>query len=250
MSENCTDCRDSILNRQKSKIGVPQCNDECPTETDCQGKQTYTDCVGVNSALPCVGTTTSDNLTTVLEAIDEKICDVAESNCTIKVSADDCGCGYLEDKLVAGVGITLTTLTDNPTNCQTIQISTNPGSLVWNNIPLTANFASNTGNVSGYQIPQYSDPDALGRVWFRGSFTTASDFGNVSLGVNSSALPINSRPAFARTFWNGRTNVNNALSPQIIVLNTGTILFVNNTGTTAVANKCIVSFDGFWIDTN
>lgn len=246
MAENCTDCRDSILNRQKSKIANPICNNDCPTETDCQGKQTYTDCVGVNSTLPCVGTTTSDNLTAVLEAIDEKICDVAESNCTVKTTADDCGCGYLEDKLVAGVGITLTTLTANPSNCQTIEISTNPGSLVWNNIPLTANFST----IVGYQIPQYSDPDALGRVWFRGSFTflTNISFGGI-LNLNSSALPLNSRPQFVRTFFNGKGGGNGTLSPQILILSNGSIQ-VKNTTNAVTDNKGIVSFDGFWIDTN
>ena len=100
-------------------------------------------------------------------------------------------------------------------------------------------------------MPQYSDPDALGRIWFRGSFTTTGNLiNNGSYPLNSTALPINCRPVFARTFWNGRISSSNATSPQIIILNTGLIVFVNQTGIPTVANKCIVSFDGFWIDTN
>lgn len=246
MSDNCKDCRDGILNAQKSRIGDPSCNDDCPTETSCEGKQTYTDCVGVNVSLPCIGTTTSDKLTTVLQEFDTKLCQINEENCTVKVSGDDECCAYLEDKITAGTGISITKLTANPSNCQSLQISVNPGSLVWNNIPLTANFST----IVGYQIPQYSDPDVFGRVWFRGSFTflTNIPIGSISV-LNSSALPLNSRPLFIRTFFNGKGGVTGTISPQVLILNNGSIQ-VKNTTNANTDNKGIVSFDGFWIDTN
>lgn len=253
MPNNCTDCRDSILNNQTSTIGQPSCNDNCSEDISCEGIGTYSNCVEVNVALDCSETNVGDNLSTVLQAIDTKLCQSTQNNCTVKVSAEDCGCGYLENKISAGVGITITKITQSPSNCQTLQINTNPATLVWNNITLPSTFTT----ISGFQIPQYSNKDELGRVWFRGSFTIS---GGNSMTAGSivnltTVLPVGSRPLFNRVCSGGyykpkNTSASIDISPSyVIFLNTGVIAVKNIQGV-EIDGKSVITLDGFYIDVN
>lgn len=242
----CKDgCKDSILNGQKSVIGEPICHDNCGSETDCEGIQTYSDCVGVNPALSCIDTSANTSLSDVLVAIDTKLCETQDSNCQVKVSSTDVCCGFLQEKLTAGTGISITKQTASPSGCESLLISTNPGTLVWNNLILPAPLTT----IAGYQIPQYSDKDALGRVWFRGSFTFSSAFAKGAIINLSTVIPANSRPLYIRTFWNGKGEAFGSVSAQVLILPTGVIQIKNNSAAD-LSSKSIVSFDGFWIDNN
>lgn len=87
----CNDCRDSILNGQKSLLGDPSCEDNCPSETDCEGIQTYSDCVAVNPALPCIDTDANTSLSDVLVAIDNKLCDTNGCNTWTELTKGNLG---------------------------------------------------------------------------------------------------------------------------------------------------------------
>jgi hypothetical protein len=159
----CKDgCKNSILNGQKSVIGEPICHDNCGSETDCEGIQTYSDCVGVNPALECIDTPANTSLSDVLVALDTKLCQTQQSSCTVSTDANDTCCGYLGDKLIAGTGVTITkNIATASSGCKTLTISTS--CFTWNNI-LPSN-STGTGNFrnkwqsigSGFQLAQYSN---------------------------------------------------------------------------------------------
>jgi hypothetical protein len=247
---DCTDCRDGILNGQDSINGLPICSDNCGSETDCEGIQTYSDCVGINPALACIDTdgatgTTPVSLSDVLLLMDTKLCQVTTANCSVKVSATDPCCDYLINKLSAGTGISLTKTVVAPSNCEKIVIATNPGTLVWNNITLPASLTV----LSGFQIPQYSDKDALGRVFFRGSFGFSTSLAIGSVINIASPLPVGSRPLYKRLTYNGRADGNGTMPVEFAIVSSG-VMSVKNTSNTVANVRGIVCLDGFNIDTN
>lgn len=251
MSDTCKDCRDSILNNQDTTIPSPICQGDCPEDVSCEGIGTYSDCVEVNVALDCINTEVGDNLSTVLQAVDEKLCQSTRNTRTVKVSSNDCGCGYLENKLSQGTGITITKVTQSPSGCQTLQISQNPGTLVWNNFTLSSSLTT----IPNVQIPQYSNPDALGRVYFRGSFTFSGTFNPGNIINFSSSLPVGSRPLAIRFCTGGyyRYAFNNTtmlVSPTLVYFYTNGGIAVKNITTSPVDNTSLVVLDGFFIDTN
>lgn len=245
MADECVDCRKSIFNTQTTTIAVPECQDDCPEDVNCDGEVTYSDCINVNVALSCSETAVGASLTTVLQSIDTKICNNQESTCTVSVSSDDTCCGYLQDKITVGTGLTKTITNEGA--CEKVNISVNPGTIVWNNLPLSANFAT----ITGYQIPQYSEPDALGRVWFRGVFTYG--VGNIPAGgaisLISAALTAAYRPLYIRTYFSGKSSVSGTGTPQLIFNPNGTITFKNTT-VSQFDSKGIFSLDGFVIEKN
>ena len=253
---DCTDCRDSLLNGQDSINGLPICHDNCGSETNCEGIQTYSDCVGINPALPCIGTTgaTSQNpvsLSDVLLLMDTKLCQVTTANCSVKVSATDPCCDYLINKITAGTGISLTKTTIAPSNCEKIVIAASPGTLVWNNFNLNSNVAT----VPNYQVPQYSDKDALGRVWFRGSFKNAINTNPIiPYYPFSNLLPSGSRTQYIRSSFNGKNAQPTTAIPELTVNPNGTIVIVwgaANAGSGGAPTRVgQFSLDGFYIDTN
>lgn len=138
----CKDCRNGIINGQESLIGNPECHDNCGSETDCEGIQTYSDCVGVNPALECIDTTANVSLSDVLVALDTKLCQTQQSSCTVYVDANDTCCRYLGDKLIAGTGITITkNIATDTEGCKTLTIS--ESCFTWNNV--LASSATGTG---------------------------------------------------------------------------------------------------------
>jgi len=249
---SCPTCKDSILNQTPSSIPNSKCNGDCPPEITCLDIQPSS-CVFYSGAnLTCSGINYGDTLSVAFSKINTILCET--SGCKVKVSADDCGCGYLESKITAGVGITITKRTANPSNCQDLLISTNPETLVWHDLQLANSYETKSDTYGMYQKPQYSDKDALGRVWFRGSFTKKVGYtlagGNVE-GVLSTALPANSRPLFVRTSLNGRCNGNGS-QPQTLQLHilTNGVFSIKNYSNTVFENKGVFTLDGLWIDTN
>lgn len=103
----CTDCKQSIFDDTPSQIPAPLCVDGCPEDVNCGDLAIASKCVYVNVALPCSETVVNQDLTTALQALDAKVCTITDAACQVKIDANDC-CGYLEDKLTAGSGITIT----------------------------------------------------------------------------------------------------------------------------------------------
>ena len=246
----CPNCNKTVYTNQKSNIGLPDCQPNCPEQVDCDGNVTLSDCIAVNVDLTCAETVAGDSLSTVLTAIDEKLCE-STGNCTVSVTADDTCCGYLSDKLTSdNQSILIEVLTDEPSGCQKINIETKPASIVWNNINLTSSFET----ISGYQIPQYSEPDTLGRVWFRGSFTCKSGIylnpGSVTT-ANTSALRVQYRPLANRSTFNGMVAASTGGASQVPRINifTNGIIQVKNTTNNILDSRGIICLDGFVIET-
>lgn len=250
MSCKTGNCKESIFQNQSSVISTPQCQDNCPEQINCNGEIVSSDCVKINANLDCLGIVVNDSLTDTLQSINDKVCDI-ESGCKVKVSANDACCEYLGSKITSTSGsISITTLTANPSNCQTLDLNISPASTVWNNLNLTNNFST----ISGWQIPQYSEPDALGRIWFRGSATVAPSIYLAPGSINNfitAVLGLNYRPTFIRTTFNGRVPSNSptigSQTPQIIV-NPNGMIQIKNTTVNIMDSKCIICFDGFVIE--
>lgn len=243
---HCTNCNDSILNGQVSLIPDPVCHDNCGTETPCEGIGTYTNCVTMNNALTCIGSISGVTLSSVLTMLDTKLCQVIAGKCIVGVDATDTCCKYLDEKLIAGTGVTITkNIATGSSGCKTLTIATNPATLIWNNIILPANLST----IPGFQHPQYSNKDELNRIWFRGSFNFASTI-PIGTPINfSTILPANSRPVLNRLFYSGRSAGNGSTSLEIVIQSNG-IMYVKNTSNLPTSNKGQASLDGFWIDTN
>jgi len=240
----CPNCNKTVYTNQKSNIGLPDCQPNCPEQVDCDGNVTLSDCIAVNVDLTCAETVAGDSLSTVLTAIDEKLCE-STGNCTVSVTADDTCCGYLFDKLTSDNQSVTFEILDNA-GCQKINIEVNPSTIVWHNLNLTSSFST----IPNYQPPQYSDPDALGRVWFRGSATcsptTFLPAGSITNFITA-ALPTNVRPQYIRTTFNGKVAGIYSQVPQILI-NTNGMIQIKNSTTATLDAKGIICFDGFVIE--
>lgn len=93
MSENCSDCKDSILSNQKSTLPDPQCQGDCP-EISCNGIGTYTDCVILNDTYSCI-VPSGSTLSEALEEINTKLCQNIVSSCGVQITTSDSCCGTL-----------------------------------------------------------------------------------------------------------------------------------------------------------
>jgi len=243
---SCTNCKDSILSQTPYNIGTTKCTGDCPEAITCVDILPSNCVFYSGNNLSCSGIIFGETITSAINKIDSKLCDTQQDSCLLKISRNDTCCGYLQTKLLASSGITLTV--GNEGGCETLTIGTNPPTLVWNNISLPIQFQT----IFGYQPPQYSNKDNLGRVWFRGSFTTHP---SVSIPVGSApvylstTLPVNSTPQYKRVFFNGRASGSNSTSPEFVILPSGA-MYVKNTTNYSIDYKGIISLDGLWIDVN
>lgn len=238
----CPTCNSSIISQTPSKIGSTECNSDCPQEMTCQDGIYASNCIFYSgSNLACSGINFGDSLSLAFSKFDALLCQSA--GCKVKVSGTDACCDYLETKVTAGTGVTVTKTTSS--GCEKLVISTNPATLVWNSLTMPSSLTTKTG----YQTPQFSNKDELGRVWFRGSFTFVTALPIGSLVNFTTQLPANSKPVLSRVFLNGRVSSNGSTPPEVVVQNTG-VIYVKNTGNMIADNKGQVSFDGFFIDTN
>lgn len=161
-TEKCFDCLPGILNKSKSTIAAPICEDCGDYEVDCGGVVTLTPCVISNITLPCVGLDAGVSQSVINLAFDTKLCQVSTGQCTASISNGDNCCGYLSDKIVAGDGIEIEVIDTD--GCLTLSISET--CYTWT--PVTAKGTSPTGsflklwvNASStgedYQVAQYSN---------------------------------------------------------------------------------------------
>lgn len=138
----CDNCKDPIYLNTASIISTPICQDDCPTEINCNGEVTYTDCVKTTIAFDCIGTSETATQTEINQAINDKLCENQQSTCTVSVDANDTCCGYLGDKLIAGTGVTITkNIATDTEGCKTLTVS--ESCYTWNNV--LASSATGTG---------------------------------------------------------------------------------------------------------
>jgi hypothetical protein len=157
MANNC--CGDSIYNKQKSIIPVPNCAPECPPDLGCEIIIPAT-CVSIIPSIYCLEL--GDNLQDALSVITDAICNIIPPSgyaYTVAVDATDTCPGYLEDKITSSC-LDVTTL--SVSGCKSVNIE--PKLLDWQNLVLNTNWFASTG----YQSPQYA-LDCNGKVWFRGT---------------------------------------------------------------------------------
>jgi hypothetical protein len=159
MANNC--CGESIYNKQKSIIPVPNCAPECPPDLGCEIITPAT-CVSIIPSIYCLNL--GDNLQDALSVITDAICNIIPPSgyaYTVAVDATDTCPGYLEDKITSSC-LDVTVL--NVSGCKSVNIE--PKLLDWKNLVLNTNWFAYTGD--GYQVPQYA-LDCNGKVWFRGT---------------------------------------------------------------------------------
>jgi len=155
-TNNCTDCKSSILNSTTSTILAPACQEDCGESVDCNGEVIASDCVYVNVPLTCLETSTRDRnslynnskLTTVLQTIDAALCNSVEAGCQVKINAKDC-CDYLGNKVIEGSGVSIAEVSYGSRGCKALQVSLDCP--VWNSASLVPKFY----NIPTFQTVQY-----------------------------------------------------------------------------------------------
>jgi len=163
MANNC--CGDSIYNKQKSIIPVPNCAPECPPDLGCEIITPAT-CVSIIPSIYCLEL--GDNLQDALSVITDAICNIIPPSgyaYTVAVDATDTCPGYLEDKITSSC-LDVTVL--DVSGCKSVNIE--PKLLDWKNLVLSTGWITASG---GYQTPQYA-LDCNGKVWFRGTCMTTN----------------------------------------------------------------------------
>lgn len=178
----------------------------------------------------CLG----ESLNTTLETIIDRLLSLDEQ-CTVKVSSTDECCGYLGEKLVSDT-LTLTTVTDSETDCQTLSVEIPTPE--WEDITLGSTFS-----LQGTQDAEAS-VDALGRVELRGRVTGSA----ITTTTTVTTLGSGFRPTDTR-FISVNVNNNGNYYPGVLqIASTGVVSILCNTsgwtGTSGTFSLC----GTFWID--
>lgn len=248
---SCIDCKPNILNKQSSIIAAPSCNDCDELEVDCGGDYIWTDCVKSNVALSCIETAIGATQTSINQALDTKLCQVLDGTVKVSVSEPDTCPGYLEDKITAGDGITITK-EENVSGCQHLVVSEKCWE--WNNVIKgtgDGKFGSGWNNLDTsftiYQRVQYSNEKECS-IRLRGSayYSQPGQFFPTIF-----TLPVNKRPSLVRVF---SVNVLSSQSPS---LDLPCLLYIFPTGevqlqfkfNTSITN-ITVSLDGIQFELN
>jgi hypothetical protein len=254
MANNC--CGESIYNKQKSIIPVPNCAPECPPDLGCEIITPAT-CVSIIPSIYCLDL--GDNLQDALSIITDAICNIIPPSgyaYTVAVDATDTCPGYLEDKITSSC-LNVTTL--SVSGCKSVNIE--PKLLDWKNIVLTS--GGGWGIPTGYQRPQYA-LDCNGKVWFRGScFKNNVDLSSTAVtGCFDASLQTDDiTPLFTRTlnsvkFIRGNPSNYSLLDSWPLAMD------INTSGTTSIyggwlninaahtGGSYIVNFDGFSYELN
>jgi len=254
MANNC--CGDSIYNKQKSIIPVPNCAPECPPDLGCEVITPAT-CVSIIPSIYCLDL--GDNLQDALSVITNAICNIIPPSgyaYTVAVDATDTCPGYLKDKITSTC-LDVTVL--DVSGCKSVNIE--PKLLDWKNIVLTS--GGGWGIPTGYQRPQYA-LDCNGKVWFRGSCiknnvdlsnTAVAGCFNASLQIDD-ITPLHTRILNSVKFIKGNPfNYSLLYSwPLAMDINTsGTTSIYGgwaNIGVSNIGGSYIVNFDGFSYELN
>lgn len=177
------------------------------------------------------------SLNVILETIIDRLLSLDEQ-CTVKVSSTDECCGYLGEKLVSNtVGtLSITTVTDSETDCQTLNIEIPAPE--WEAITFAATY-SNLGSESAR-----ASVNALGQVELRGRVTGS----NVPASGIVTTLGTVFRPEDLRVL---SITVNNSGNyyPGIMTISTAGVvtIFTNTSGWTGTTG--IFNINGtFWKD--
>lgn len=191
--KDCPTCKGNLLIKTPSIIGSPKCNPDCPESIGCEFI-TFTECVVYNGQeLPCIGINNGDTANEILSQLESIICELGNTNsCTSKISSTDECCGYLEDKIVGGNGITIVTETDN-LGCSTLVISET--CWTWNNISFSTGWRNYNNS---YQTVQYSNVKEC-TVELRGVALCPSYANELSNGLIAT-LPAGFRPVNRRSY--------------------------------------------------
>lgn len=254
MSNNC--CGDSIYNKQKSIIPVPNCAPECPTDLGCEVIIPAT-CVSIIPSIYCLEL--GDNLQDALSVITDAICNIIPPSgyvYTTAVDANDTCPGYLADKITSTC---LDVTTVNVSGCKTLNIE--PKLLDWKNLVLTSGGSWNVP--VGYQTPQYA-LDCNGKVWFRGAcYKNNITLSNTAVtGCFDASLQIDDiTPLYTRTLNNVKFIQGNPANYSALdswplamdITSSGNSQIYGgwkNIGGTTVGGSYIICFDGFSYELN
>jgi hypothetical protein len=158
----CVDCKDNIINKTPSLIGEPKCGSDCPPETTCDEGYIASTCVYYSgNNLACTEINYGDTLSEVIQQLDSKY--------GVRVTDNDNCCGFLNDKVVAGEGITKEIVIVD--GCEKLQLTANCQELEWLDILLTDPYYAciSPSGLPETQTPQYAVDPCNGKVWLRGT---------------------------------------------------------------------------------
>lgn len=257
MANNC--CGDSIYNKQKSIIPVPNCAPECPPDLGCEIIIPAT-CVSIIPSIYCLEL--GDNLQDALSVITDAICNIIPPSgyaYTVAVDATDTCPGYLKDKITSTC-LDVTVL--DVSGCKSVNIE--PKLLDWKNLVLNTLWFSAGPPSFSYQAPQYA-LDCNGKVWFRGTCYQNNVTLN-PLGANgcfdASAQIDDITPLFQRTLSNVRFIIGNpanysALNAWFLNMDikadSSTLVYggyMNIGVTPVIGGSYLVTLDGFSYELN
>lgn len=252
MANNC--CGDSIYNKQKSIIPVPNCAPECPPDLGCEIITPAT-CVSIIPSIYCLEL--GDNLQDALSVITDAICNIIPPSgyaYTVAVDANDTCPGYLEDKITSSC-LDVTVL--DVSGCKSVNIE--PKLLDWKNLVLSTGWGASTG----YQSPQYA-LDCNGKVWFRGTCNknniTLSTVGESGC-FDASAQIDDITPLYKRTLSNVKFLISGGIGwaatgawflNMDIKADSSTLIYggYQNIGAGMTGGSYYVTFDGFSYELN
>lgn len=227
----------SILNKTKTIIGVPTCED-CPDDYGCP-IIVPARCITKDPIISCIPD--ADTLQEYLVNMAEVVCSVTNpsGNFLVAVDSQDTCPGYLGDKITS-TELDITYLSG--TRCKTLLISV--PDLTWVDITLRTDVTAPAD--TNFQIPQYAI-DTNGKVHLRGSYFITGMVDNV--GFHVATLP--SHPLYTRVYSNffNYDNDTGAYSGWTTMDVTGKIISTIRT-TTGSGFDYYYSLDGLSFETN
>ena len=268
---NCPECQQSIVSQTPSLIGATKCNGPCPPEVTCTDILPSNCVFYSGSNLTCSGVNYGDTISVSLSKIDSKL--------GTRIDSGDACCGYLNDKIVVGTGITKTVVTNG--NCKTLRLDASSSScslLQWHDLVLQEAFqvpgamhivSGDTSTSLGVgQNPQYAVEycgAVIRKIWFRGIVKVPAGLltGDVQIPVmlvSNTLVSTSFKPQFTRLIPIGMYTLSGGMQRvywvTFIFKSDGSIslssdwLYVMTQDTGSLQDDWWLSLDGFSIETN
>lgn len=215
---SCVDCKKGLLNQDKSSLGIPKCDGDCPEDIGCPF-MVFTNCILYNGpALNCLGISSGDSANDIFEALEIFCQNTSNSgnNCRVKIDADDTCCGYLKDKISSSTldvevsGETCKTLTINEKDWTWVNITNLQ--TPWKNLKTVQPSAATLQY--GYKNDE---------VRLKGQVYLTNTVGVPIPNLTTAPLPVGVRPSERKVFTTLYTSGVDVLVVNITIQTTGVI---------------------------
>lgn len=198
-------CGDDIVKNQKSKLGEPECSNDCESNNVFCENIINSNCVQYTGATKtCLNIKPGNTLNQILDALEVKCLESSDANstCLVKISEEDDCCGFLDDKITTGSDIVKTIDGNEGRTCQTLNLNLKQDS--WTNNFEGIQFS---GFLSGFEmgVPNAQYTKSINNsVKLRGTLKKINNNNNNTY-VNLLVLPPGYRPG--RTIYFSFTSI-------------------------------------------